>query len=80
MKDEVHGNQVRQRWLELRNMVNDIQKDLPAGTYGPFYNDRFDDVYGNIYALTGDGYSYEDMRKYAEKSSLISMVFLMLKK
>lgn len=70
LKDEVHGNQVRQRWLELRNMVNDIQKDLPAGTYGPFYNDRFDDVYGNIYALTGDGYSYEDMRKYAEKIKL----------
>lgn len=70
LKDEVPSDQVRQRWLELRNMVNDIKRDLPDGVYGPFYNDRFDDVYGNIYALTGDGYSYEDMRQYAEKIKL----------
>ena len=70
LKDEVPSSQVRQRWLELRNMVNDIKKDLPDGVYGPYYNDRFDDVYGNIYALTGDGYSYEDMRKYAEEIKL----------
>ena len=43
---------------------------MPSGTVGPFYNDRFDDVYGNIYAITGDGYTYEDMRKYAEKIKL----------
>ncbi|MEE0329246.1 MAG: efflux RND transporter permease subunit, partial [Phascolarctobacterium succinatutens] len=66
----VAGNTVRQRWLELRNIVNDGKKDLPSGTVGPFYNDRFDDVYGNIYAITGDGFTYEDMRKYAEKIKL----------
>lgn len=70
LKDEVTGNLVRQRWLELRNMVGDAQSKLPTGSYGPYYNDRFDDVYGNIYALTGDGYSYEDMRRYAEKIKL----------
>lgn len=70
LKDEVTGNMVRQRWLELRNMVNDAQSKLPTGAYGPYYNDRFDDVYGNIYALTGEGYSYEDMRRYAEKIKL----------
>ncbi len=71
LKDEVPGNQVRQHWLELRNMVNDISGNLPAGTLGPFYNDRFDDVYGNIYALTGNDFSYEEMRRYAEKIRLI---------
>lgn len=70
LQDEVPGTQVRQRWLELRNMVNDIKGSLPEGVKGPFYNDRFDDVYGNIYALTGDGYSYEEMRQYAEKIKL----------
>ena len=43
---------------------------MPSGTVGPFYNDRFDDVYGNIYAITGVGFTYEDMRKYAEKIKL----------
>lgn len=70
LQDEVPGSQVRQRWLELRNMVNDIKSSLPDGVQGPFYNDRFDDVYGNIYAITGDGYSYEEMRQYAEKIKL----------
>lgn len=70
LKDEVSGNTVRQRWLELRNIVDDGRSSLPGGAYGPYYNDRFDDVYGNIYALTGDGYSYEDMRRYAEKIKL----------
>ena len=70
LKDEVTGNTVRQRWLELRNIVDDGKKKLPSGVLGPYYNDRFDDVYGNIYALTGDGFSYEDMRKYAEKIKL----------
>ena len=70
LKDEVTGNLVRQRWLELRNIVNDAQSKLPTGSYGPYFNDRFDDVFGNIYALTGEGYSYEDMRRYAEKIKL----------
>lgn len=70
LKDNVSGTTIRERWFELRNLINDIKGELPAGTYGPYYNDRFDDVYGNIYALTGDGYSYEDMRQYAEKIKL----------
>ncbi|WP_405381841.1 efflux RND transporter permease subunit [Phascolarctobacterium sp.] len=70
LKDEVEPAQVRQRWLELRHMVDDAKSKLPTGTYGPYYNDRFDEVYGNIYALTGDGYSFEDMRKEAEKIKL----------
>lgn len=70
LKDEVTGNTVRQRWLELRNIVEDGKKNLPTGTLGPYFNDRFDDVYGNIYALTGDGFTYEDMRKYAEQIKL----------
>lgn len=72
LKDEVTGNLVRQRWLELRNIINDAKSKLPTGTYGPYYNDRFDDVFGNIYAITGtkNGYTYEDLRQYAEKLKL----------
>ena len=67
LKATVPGKEIRQRWLELRNIVNDARKDLPEGTVGPFFNDRFDDVYGNIYAVTSDDFSYEDMRVVAEK-------------
>ena len=67
LKDSVASDQIRPTWLEVRNMVEDIKKDLPEGVYGPYYNDRFDDVYGSIYAITGDGYSYEELREKAEK-------------
>ena len=72
LRDDVTGNMVRQRWLELRNIVNDAKDKLPTGTYGPYFNDRFDDVYGNVYALTGtqNGFTYEDLRQYAEKIKL----------
>ena len=56
-EDKVMENQIRPTWLEIRNMVNDIKSSLPQGIEGPFFNDRFDDVYGCIYALTGTDYS-----------------------
>ena len=67
LRDDIDNDKIRPTWLEVRNMVDDIKKDLPEGVYGPYYNDRFDDVYGSIYAITGDGYSYEEMREKAEK-------------
>ena len=73
LEDTVDAKEVRPTWLEVRNLVNDIRNTLPEGVTGISYNDRFDDVYGCIYALTGDGYSYEDMREKAEK---IRRVFL----
>lgn len=66
LKDEYKGD-IRSAWRDVRNFCKDIEKDLPEGVYGPYYNDRFDDVYGSIYAVTGDGYSYEEMRKEAER-------------
>lgn len=68
LKDEVPKAQIRPTWRDVRNFCEDIRKDLPDGVYGPYYNDRFDDVYGSVYAVTGDGYSYEEMRQYAEKT------------
>lgn len=67
LKDTVAEKDVRPTWLEVRNMVNDIKSTLPQGVVGPSFNDRFDDVFGTIYALTADGYSYEEMRDQAEK-------------
>ncbi len=58
---------IKSSWFNARNLVNDIKGDLPEGVVGPFFNDSFDDVFGSIYALTGDGYSYEEMRVEAER-------------
>ncbi|WP_346353365.1 efflux RND transporter permease subunit [Azotosporobacter soli] len=73
LKDNVPKKEIRNRWVEARNMVNDIKTTFPTGVLDPVFNDRFDEVYGITYALTGDGYSYEQMR---EKSEKIRRVFL----
>jgi multidrug efflux pump len=66
LKDSVPKEEIQTRWHEIRNLVNDEWGSLPSGVMGPYINDRFDDVYGSIYAITGDGFSYEEKRKYAE--------------
>ena len=66
LKDSVPKEEMQTRWHEIRNLVKDEWGSLPSGVMGPYINDRFDDVYGSIYAVTGDGFSYEEKRKYAE--------------
>lgn len=67
LKETVNESDIRPSYVEIRNLVNDIKGDLPDEIVGPFFNDRFDDVFGSIYALTSDGFSYEEMRAHAEK-------------
>ena len=67
LRDDVPKEKIRPTWRDLRNFGEDVKPDLPSGVYGPYYDDRFDDVYGSIYAVTGDGYTYEEMRQEAEK-------------
>lgn len=67
LKESVPEKDVRPTWLEVRNMVDDMKGTLPQGVVGPTFNDRFDDVFGSIYALTSDGFSYEEMREKAEE-------------
>ena len=66
LKYSVPIEEMQTRWHEIRYLVNEEWGSLPLGVMGPYINDRFDDVYGSIYAVTGDGFSYEEKRKYAE--------------
>ncbi len=67
LNDDISKYEIQDYWKDVRNYCEDLKRELPDGVYGPYYNDRFDDVYGSIYAVTGDGYSYEEMRARAEK-------------
>ena len=42
----ISNNDIRDTWRDVRNFGQDVSIDLPEGVYGPFYNDRFDDVFG----------------------------------
>ncbi|MBP0622767.1 efflux RND transporter permease subunit [Cupriavidus consociatus] len=66
LKDTSPAKETGQIWYTVRKKIGDIQHTLPAGVRGPFFNDEFGDVYGTIYALSADGFSYKELREYAD--------------
>lgn len=66
LKATTKGRDVETTWVRVRNMLNDIRTSFPDGVLGPFFNDRFGDVYGNIYAFTADGLTQRQLRDYVE--------------
>jgi multidrug efflux pump len=66
-KDSTPPGQIPDTWYQVRKRVGDMRHTLPAGIQGPFFNDEFGDVFGNIYALTGEGYGYARLRDHADR-------------
>src|ERR1700730_8704739 len=67
IKDAAPPSEVPATWYQVRKKVGDITNSLPAGVQGPYFNDEFGDVYTNIYALEGDGFSFAQLHDYAER-------------
>jgi multidrug efflux pump subunit AcrB len=53
-------------WTKLRNKMNDAKASLPSEARTPIVNDDFGDVYGLSYLVTGDDFSYAELRTYAK--------------
>lgn len=66
LRENVPPKAVPDVWYQVRKKMSDIRQNLPQGTQGPFFNDEFGDTFGNLYAITGDGFSYEDLRRFAD--------------
>lgn len=66
MKSTYRKAQLAQIWDELRRKVNDMSGRLPPGVQAPTIIDDFGDVYGMFLAVTGEGYSYEELSDYAD--------------
>ncbi|NUT65162.1 efflux RND transporter permease subunit [Pseudomonas corrugata] len=66
-RDSMHSAQIPELWYQIRKKVNDIRHTLPQGIQGPFFNDEFGTTFGNIYALTGDGFDYGVLKDYADR-------------
>ncbi|WFU82493.1 efflux RND transporter permease subunit [Bradyrhizobium sp. CIAT3101] len=66
LRDSTKAADVKPTWIRVRNMIADIKGDFPQGVIGPGFNDRFGDVFGNIYAFTSDGLSQRQLRDEVE--------------
>jgi multidrug efflux pump len=66
LRDNTKAADVKPTWVRVRNMIADVKPEFPQGVIGPFFNDRFGDVFGNIYAFTSDGLTQRQLRDQVE--------------
>src|SRR5262245_736801 len=65
--DRYDKHAIPQVWDELRRKINDAQRELPPSVRGrSMVVDNFGDVDGIFLAITGDGYSKAELRRYAD--------------
>lgn len=66
IKDTFLSSDMPQIWDELRRKVTDVQPKIPPGCMPSLVNDDFGDVYGVFFAVYGDGYTYKELKDYAD--------------
>ena len=66
LRESTPPKEVQQAWYQVRKKIGDIRGTLPPGVIDPIFNDEFGDTYGSIFALSGDGFTYEQVKEYAD--------------
>ncbi|MBY5991861.1 efflux RND transporter permease subunit [Ferrimonas balearica] len=66
MKMDYGADELPQIWDELRRKVNDEVPMLPPGAYAPQVMDDFGDVFGILLMVTGDNYSFSELKEYVD--------------
>ena len=66
-KDGYYVEDMPNIYDEVRRQLKDMEHKLPPGAGKPQVIDDFADVFGIYLALTGEGYSYRDLKDTAEE-------------
>jgi multidrug efflux pump subunit AcrB len=67
LKGSTPPREVPDIWYHVRKSVGDMRHSLPPGVIGPGFNDEFGDTFGIIYGFTADGFTFRELRDYAER-------------
>jgi len=54
-------------WDSLRRKVDKVKEEMPDGVIGPLVNDEFGDIFGTIITITGEGFSYTELKDVADE-------------
>ena len=65
VKGDTDARDVADAFYQVRKKVGDISSELPAGLYGPYFNDEFGDTFITLHSISGDGYSFPELKKFA---------------
>jgi multidrug efflux pump subunit AcrB len=58
--------EMRPIWDNLRRKMERVKSELPEGVIGPLVNDEFGDVFGTVVTVTGEGYTYAELKEVAD--------------
>ncbi|TIL76596.1 MAG: efflux RND transporter permease subunit [Mesorhizobium sp.] len=65
VEGDTNPTQVADAFYQVRKKVGDIANELPQGLLGPYFNDEFGDTFITLHSISGDGYSYPELKKLA---------------
>ncbi|MBW9064530.1 efflux RND transporter permease subunit [Rhizobium herbae] len=65
IEGDTDAEQVADAFYQVRKKVGDIENELPQGLLGPYFNDEFGDTFITLHSLSGSGYSYPELKKFA---------------
>lgn len=68
LKGSMRGEAVKDAFYQARKKIGDIRQTLPDGVIGPFFNDEFGDTYISIYAITGQDFTYPELKPLAKRA------------
>jgi multidrug efflux pump len=63
----VYGKPTKENWDKLRNKVDQVRHELPKGVMGPDINDEFADTAALLLTVSGDRFSYRQLKQYCER-------------
>ena len=65
VKGDTNSAQVADAFYQVRKKVGDISGDLPEGLLGPYFNDEFGDTFITLHSISGEGFTYPELKKFA---------------
>ncbi|MBP2234267.1 multidrug efflux pump subunit AcrB [Sinorhizobium kostiense] len=65
IEGDTDADDVADAFYQVRKKVGDIASELPEGVLGPYFNDEFGDTFITLHAISGKGYSYPELKRFA---------------
>ncbi len=66
-REDTPPSTMPENYYQARKKVSDMRYLLPPDVIGPAFNDEFGDTFGNVYALQGKDFSYQELKDYADR-------------
>ena len=66
IQDKYNTQTLPQVWDELRRKVGDAYPELPPGVNPSIVNDDYSDVFGILFAVSGEEFSYREIKEFVD--------------